>query len=94
MKTYWGMAVEPHSFLTATLEGGERSASLLVHFSCGQRAPGTHATGGWVDQTAGLEVSEKIKASFQKLYTVRRNYIQFVLTLVLSTCVHVAFQVV
>jgi len=45
------------------------TASRLYRFSCGKRAPGTHATGGWVDQTSSLDVSEKRKASFHLRYS-------------------------
>jgi hypothetical protein len=41
--------------LTFALVGGERSASRSGRFSPGERAPGTHWIGGWVDPRTGLE---------------------------------------
>jgi hypothetical protein len=43
-KAYGGVDV-----LTSALAGGEWSASCPGHFSPGERAPGTHWIGGWVD---------------------------------------------
>jgi hypothetical protein len=48
-------------FLTSTLVAGEWSASSPAHFTPGERAPGTHWTGGWVDLRAGLDDVEKRK---------------------------------
>jgi hypothetical protein len=48
-------------FLTSALVGGEWSASRPGHFTTGERAPGTHWIGGWVDPTAGLDDVEKRK---------------------------------
>jgi hypothetical protein len=50
-----------HIFLISALAGGEWSASRPVHFTPGERAPGTHWIGGWVDPTAGLDDVEKRK---------------------------------
>jgi hypothetical protein len=46
-----------HIFLTST--GGEWSASLPGRLIAGERAPGTHYIGGWVDPRAGLDDKEK-----------------------------------
>jgi hypothetical protein len=48
-------------FLTWALIGGEWWASRLDRFIPGERAHGTHWTGGWVGPKASLDVLEKIK---------------------------------
>jgi hypothetical protein len=58
MKTYGGVDVYIHIFLTSALVGGEWSASRPCHFTPG-KAPGTHSIGGWVDPIAGLDDMEK-----------------------------------
>jgi hypothetical protein len=50
-----------YSFLTSTLEGGEWSASRSGRFTPGERAPGTHCTGGWVGPRAGLDAEVRGK---------------------------------
>jgi hypothetical protein len=52
MKTYWGVEVQLHSFLTSALDGGEWSASRPGRFKPKERAPGTHWIGGWVGPRA------------------------------------------
>jgi hypothetical protein len=47
--------------LTSALVGGEWSTSRPGRFTPGERAPGTHWTGGWVDLRAGLDDLEKRK---------------------------------
>jgi hypothetical protein len=54
-----GGYIHPH-FLDLN-SGGEWSASRPCRFSPGERAPGTHFIGGWVDLRAGLEDMEKRK---------------------------------
>jgi hypothetical protein len=61
MKAYGGVVVQIHIFLTSALVGGEWSASRPGHFTPGERAPGTHWIGGWVDPRAGLDDVEKRK---------------------------------
>jgi hypothetical protein len=61
MKTYGGMDVYVQVFLTSALFGGEWSASYSDRFTPGERAPGTHWIGGWVDPRAGLDDVEKRK---------------------------------
>jgi hypothetical protein len=39
MKTYWGMEVQRHRFLTSELGGGEWSASRTGRFTSEERAP-------------------------------------------------------
>jgi hypothetical protein len=59
--------------LTSALVGGEWSASLLCHFTPGERAPGTHSIGGLVDPRAGLDdVKERI---FLTLDAIRPLYL-------------------
>jgi hypothetical protein len=48
MKTYGGVDVWTHVFLTTVLVGGEWSASGPGRFTPGERAPGIHWIGGWV----------------------------------------------
>jgi hypothetical protein len=47
--------------LTSALVGGEWSASRPGRFTPGERAPGTHWIGGWVDPRASMEDLEKRK---------------------------------
>jgi hypothetical protein len=61
MKAYGGVEVKIHVFLTSALVGGEWSDSRPGRFTPGERAPGTHWRGGWVDLKAGLEAGEKRK---------------------------------
>jgi hypothetical protein len=56
MKTYGGVDVEIHIFLTSAQVGGEWSASRPCRFT-----PGTHFIGGWVDPRVGLDDMEKLK---------------------------------
>jgi hypothetical protein len=50
-----------HMFLTSVLAGGEWSASRPGRFTPGERAPGTHWIGGWMDPIAGMDDLEKRK---------------------------------
>jgi hypothetical protein len=59
MKTYGGVDVQIHVFLTSALVGGEWSASHPGLFTPGERAPGTHWIEGWMDPRAGLDDMEK-----------------------------------
>jgi hypothetical protein len=61
MKTYGGVNVQIHVFLTLALVGGELSAARPGRFTPGERAPGTHWKGGWVGPRAGLDDVEKRK---------------------------------
>jgi hypothetical protein len=58
MKTYGGVDLYIHIFLTSTLAGVECSASSISRFTPGERAP---CTGGWVDLRDGLDDVEKKK---------------------------------
>jgi hypothetical protein len=48
MKTYGGVDVYIHVFLTSALVGGEWSASRTGPFIPGEAAPGIHWIGSWV----------------------------------------------
>jgi hypothetical protein len=50
-----------HIFLISALVGGEWSAPCPGHFTTGERAPGTHWIGGWMDTRAGLDDVETTK---------------------------------
>jgi hypothetical protein len=54
MKAHGGVDVYIHIFLTSALVG-EWSAARPGRFIFGERAPGTHWIGGWVDPRAGLD---------------------------------------
>jgi hypothetical protein len=59
MKTYGGVDVYTHIFLTSALVRGECSASCPSRFNSGERVPGIHWIGGWVGLRAGLDEIEK-----------------------------------
>jgi hypothetical protein len=59
MKAYGGVDVQIQIFLTSVLAGGEWSASLPGRITTGERDPGTHWIGGWVDPRASLDHVEK-----------------------------------
>jgi hypothetical protein len=61
MKAYGEVDVYIRIFLTSALAGGEWSASCPCRFIPGERAPGTHCIGGWLDPRAGLDDVEKRK---------------------------------
>jgi hypothetical protein len=54
MKTYWGMEVQLHAFLTSALEGDEWLALGPGCFTRWETAPRTRWLGGWVGPRAGL----------------------------------------
>jgi hypothetical protein len=61
MKTYGGVDVYIHVFLTSALFGGEWSASCPDRFTSEEKAPGTHWIGGWLEPRAGLDDVKKKK---------------------------------
>jgi hypothetical protein len=61
MKTYGGVDILIHIFLTSAIAGGEWSASHPGSFTPEERAPGTHWIGCWMDPRAGLDDVEKRK---------------------------------
>jgi hypothetical protein len=63
MKTYWGVEVYLHAFLTSALDGGEWSASRPGRFTPKERAPGTHRIRGWVGPRAVPDAVVKRKIS-------------------------------
>jgi hypothetical protein len=60
MKAYGSGCIDP-IFLTLALVGGEWSTSRPGRFTPGERAPGTHSIGSWVDLRAGLNDLERRK---------------------------------
>jgi hypothetical protein len=61
MKEYGGLGVQIHISLTLTQAGGEWSASRPGRFTPGEKVPGTHWIGNWVDPRAGLDDLEERK---------------------------------
>jgi hypothetical protein len=64
MKTYGGVDIWIHIFLTSALAGGEWTAPLHGRFTPlppGEKDPGTHWKGRWMDFTTGLDDVEKRK---------------------------------
>jgi hypothetical protein len=59
MKTYGGVDLQIHVFLTSALVGGEWSESQPCRFTPGERATSTHWIGGWLGPRAGLDDVEK-----------------------------------
>jgi hypothetical protein len=57
MKAYVGVN---HIFFTSALVSGEWSVSRPGRFNPGERIPGTHWIGHWVDPRVGLHDVEKI----------------------------------
>jgi hypothetical protein len=55
VKTYWGVEVQRHTFLTAALEGDEWSDSRPGRFTPGERVPSSHWIGSWGGTRAGLD---------------------------------------
>jgi hypothetical protein len=64
MKTYGGVDVYTHVFLTSALVGGEWSASRPGRFTPGERALGIHWIGGWVDNEKMLSYSFGMRFEF------------------------------
>jgi hypothetical protein len=63
MKTYGGVKVYLHAFLTSALVGGEWSGILLGRFTPGEMVAGTHWIGGCVGTRARLDVVDERKIS-------------------------------
>jgi hypothetical protein len=61
MKTYGGVDVYIHIFLTSALAGGEWSVSRPGRFTPGERAAGTHSIGGSVNPRDDVDDLEKRK---------------------------------
>jgi hypothetical protein len=55
MKAYGGVDVYIHVFFTSALAGGEWSASRPCRFTPGERSPGSHWLGCWVNPRTGLD---------------------------------------
>jgi hypothetical protein len=61
MKTYGGVDVYIHVFLTSVLVGGEWSASRPCRFTPKKRRPGTHWIEGWVGPQSRSERYREVK---------------------------------
>jgi hypothetical protein len=69
-----------YSCITSALEGGEWSASRPGRaLPPGERAPGTHCTGGWVNPRAGLDA--EVRGKFSASVGDRTPAVQSVVTL-------------
>jgi hypothetical protein len=55
IKTYRGVDVYSHIFLTSPLVGGVWSVSRPCRFTTGERTPDTYWIGGWLGPRAGLD---------------------------------------
>jgi hypothetical protein len=64
IKTYGGVEVYIHAFLTSALVGGEWSASRPGRFPSGESVPRTHCMG----PRAGLNAAEKRKILARAMY--------------------------
>jgi hypothetical protein len=69
MKTYGGVEVQLHTFLTSALVGGEWFVSRAGCFTPGERAPGTHWERGRVNPRAGLDAVRKTGTSLPESNT-------------------------
>jgi hypothetical protein len=67
MKTYGGVGVWLHAFLTLGLDGGEWSVSRPCCFNAGAKAPDTQWIGGWVGPRVGMDAVAEIKSPFTAL---------------------------
>jgi len=61
LKTYGGVEVRFHAFLTLALDGGEQSASCPPPLYSEEGAFSAQWTGGWVDHRASMDVVAKEK---------------------------------
>jgi hypothetical protein len=61
MKTYWGVEVKLHTFLTSALDGVQWLASCAGSFIPRERVPDTHWIGGWVGPRVVLDAVVKRK---------------------------------
>jgi hypothetical protein len=59
MKTYWGVEIQLHAFLTSALDESEWLASRLGRFTLGERALINPSIRDWVSPRAGLDVVAK-----------------------------------
>jgi hypothetical protein len=67
------MEVWIHIFFTSSLAGGEWSVSRPRRFTPGERDPGTHRIGGWVDLRAGLDVEKILDPTGTRIPTPRSS---------------------
>jgi hypothetical protein len=61
MKTYWGVEIWRHAFMTSALDASEYSASRFGRFTTRERAPLTNLIGGCVGPRAGPHTLGKRK---------------------------------
>jgi hypothetical protein len=61
MKTHMDSGGIAPPFPTSAADGGVWSVSRAGHLTSGERALGTHWTGGWVGPRAGLDAVETTK---------------------------------
>jgi hypothetical protein len=68
MKTYWGVEVKRHEFLTSALKGDEWSALHPGRLIAWEIAPGTHEIRGWMGPRAGLDAMDERKNPMKNAY--------------------------
>jgi hypothetical protein len=76
MKTYVGVDVQIHVFLTSALVGGGWSVTRPDRFTARERGPGTHWTGGWVGPRNGLDDVERRQISLLPGLELRPSAVQ------------------
>jgi hypothetical protein len=74
MKTFEGVKLQLHVFLTSALDGGKWSVPPPGYFTSGERACGMHWIGDWRGLRAGLDAMENrtISALAAKLNVIPR----------------------
>jgi hypothetical protein len=60
-KTYWGMEIKLHAFLTSALAEDEWSTLRSGLFTPRETASGTHWIGGWVSPRTGMDAVARKK---------------------------------
>jgi hypothetical protein len=89
MKTYGGVDVYIHVFLTSTLVGGEWPASRPGRFASGETTPDAYWIGSWVGPRTGLEDVEK-KINYKHQSSLLDRILNLFHPLVTSYLIHLS----